>query len=68
MGRRVDLEEAVRHLLSRRSPRVPHLLEKACDPLPDAKKSSVKREIAMKEFLSGRLALDASALGETSEY
>jgi hypothetical protein len=37
LGRRVDLEEAVRHLLSRRKPKDPRLLKEACKPIPGAK-------------------------------
>jgi hypothetical protein len=47
LGRRVDLEEAVRHLLSRRSAKDPHLLKEACKPIPGAKK-------AIKELLQER--------------
>lgn len=32
-GKRVDLEEAVRHLLSLRKPRDPRLLREACKPI-----------------------------------
>ena len=47
LGRRVDLEEAVRHLLSRRTPKDPHLLKEACKPIPGAK-------TAFRELLEGR--------------
>ncbi len=47
LGRRVDLEEAVRHLLSLRRPRNPELLKEACRPM-----SGVRE--AIKELLEER--------------
>ena len=66
LGRRVDLNEALRFLVDQRE-KNPQLLEEACRPVLELKKQSKNWKgngNLTKQELKGKLAVDASALIE----